>query len=486
MALGTGKPRRLGDVAQAQPLALMAATAQSIAPDPGASGGGGGMRRGGGGGGLQGAIFPGKGAIRVKFHGDQRAIGADAGDPDRRERREADAERAAPGRCAAAPSSGCRPGRPAAFSSSSHPGAARCGGYHPAPVLQEPPMTLPIRLAVVLALAALAGAWAADAGAPSFAVATTLKVGGEGRWDYLVCDPTGQRLYVPRSTHVQVLDAASGALLADIPGTPGVHGVALVPEVGRGFTSNGGDGTVTIFDLATAHVLGTVAAAADADCIIYDPASRKVLAFCGDANVVVPIPADLAVTGAAEPAVALGGAPEYAVADGLGRVYVNLVDRNEVAVLDTRAMAVVARWPTAPGTRPTAMAMDPATRRLFVGCRNQKLVVMDATGGQVLADLAIGSGVDATAFTGGCALASCGDGTLSVARADAAGRFAVIQTVPTRAGARTMAIDPHGGRVYLPTADLAPAPAPSAATPHPRPQPVPGSFAIVVVARAGG
>ena len=346
-------------------------------------------------------------------------------------------------------------------------------------------MAASIRLASALVLfGALATSTltAAEAVLPHYALATTLAVGGEGRWDYIACSAAGDRLYVPRSTHVMVLDAVTGALVADIPGTKGVHGVALVPEVGRGFTSNGGDATVTIFDLASSAVLGSIAAKPDADCIIYDPASRQVLAFCGDAEAVVPIPADVAIGGAAKPAVDLGGKPEYAVADGHGKVYVNLVDKDQVAVLDTATMTVTARWPTAPGARPTGMAMDRNGRRLIVGCRNQKLVVMSADDGHVIADLPIGPGVDATAFSAGCALASCGDATLSVARADDDGHFSIIQTVATLPGARTMAVDPTGRHIWLPTAELEPVAA-SAANPHPRPTPKPGSFKIVVIGR---
>ena len=179
----------------------------------------------------------------------------------------------------------------------------------------------------------------------------------------------------------------------------------------------------------------------------------------------------------------LGGKPEYAVADGHGKVYVNLVDKDQVAVLDTATMSVTARWPTAPGARPTGMAMDRDGRTLFVGCRNQKLVVMGADDGHIIADLPIGSGVDATAFSAGCALASCGDATLSVARADDAGHFRIIQTVATLPGARTMVVDPTGRRIYLPTAELEPAAAATGSNPHPRPTPKPGSFKIVVIGR---
>ena len=279
----------------------------------------------------------------------------------------------------------------------------------------------------------------------------TLAVGGQGGFDYINIDAAGKTLYVPRSSHTLVIDAASGKTIADIEGSNRNHGVALAPEAGRGFISNGGDGTVSIFDLKTNAVLGTVKAAADADCIIYDPASQLVLAFCGDAGCVVPIRADTdPKTGSALPAIDLGGKPEYAVADGKGKVFVNIQSKDEVAVIDTKTLKVLTRWPVPPGSKPTGMSMDREKGVLYVGCRNKKMVILSAETGKRLADLPIGDHVDATAFDRGCALASCGDGTLTVIRETAPGQFVVVQTLHTVTGARTMVVDPNTGTVYLP------------------------------------
>src|ERR1017187_8883849 len=250
-----------------------------------------------------------------------------------------------------------------------------------------------------------------------YRVSQTIHVGGEGGWDYLTVDPEHKLLYVPRSTHTMVLDATTGKTVADIPGQKRNHGVAIVPSAGRGFITDGEDASVIIFDLKTYAVLGKVKAAADADGVIYDPASGKVLVVCGDAGVLVPISATVdPKTGKADAAVDLGGKPEFLVADGAGKAYINLEDKDQVAVVDTKTMKVINKWSTAPGGSPVGMSMDRAKRRLFIGCRKpQKLIVMGADDGKVMADLPIGAGVDATAFDGD-AFASCRDGTLSVAR----------------------------------------------------------------------
>ncbi len=314
-----------------------------------------------------------------------------------------------------------------------------------------------------------------------YRVSRTFQVGGEGGWDYLTVDPEHQLLYVPRSTHTMVLDAHSGKTVADIPGQKRNHGVALAPAAGRGFITDGADASVIVFDLKTYAVLGKVKTAEDADGVIYDPASRKVLVVCGDAGVMVPIAPDLDVaTGKADPAVELGGKPEFLAADGQGKAYINLVDKAQVAVVDTRTMKVVKRWSTSPGGSPVGMSMDVARRRLFIGCRRpQKLIVMGADDGKVLADLPIGAGVDATKFDGD-AFASCGDGTLTVVRETAPGKFEVVQTVATPRGARTMGIDPTSRTLYLPTAEFEP---PSQGQSRPRPKP--GTFMVAVVSPAG-
>jgi DNA-binding beta-propeller fold protein YncE len=314
------------------------------------------------------------------------------------------------------------------------------------------------RLTIVLALLLLlarANATSASAqGMKEYAVQKTLQIGGEGGFDYVTVDADGKTLYLPRSTHTQVVDAATGKVLGDIPDNVRSHGVALVPEAGRGFISNGNDATVQVFDLKTNQSLGKIKAAEDADCIIYDPASKRVLAFCGDANVMVAVAPDVdPKSGKADVSLDLGGKPEAAVADGKGKVFVNLVDKDEVAVVDTLAMKVIDKWSVAPASKPVGMSMDKEAKRLFVGCRSQNMVVMGAEDGKVLGNLPIGAGVDGTAFHEGTAFASCGDGTLSVVRETAPGKYEVVQTVKTAPRAKTLAVDGKSGVVYLPTAD---------------------------------
>ena len=338
---------------------------------------------------------------------------------------------------------------------------------------------LPASLA--LALAAMPGlatssASAASAEAGPYAVSQVYHVGGEGGMDYLTVDPQSKLLFVPRVAHTMVIDAATGKVVADVPGQKHNHGVAIVPSAGRGFISDGDDGSVVIFDLKTYQVLGKVKAEDDADGIIYDPASNKVLLVCGDAGVLIPISPDVdPQNGKADPEVKLGGKPEFLAADGQGRAYINLVDKDQVAVLDTKTMSVVTRWSTAPGGSPVGMAMDREHRRLFIGCRKpQKLIVMSADDGKVLAALPIGAGVDATQFS--CdAFASCRDGTLAIARETSPGKFEIVQNLKTAVGAKTMGVDPGTHTLYLPTAEFA-APAGGG-----RPVAQPGTFMIVVV-----
>ncbi len=321
----------------------------------------------------------------------------------------------------------------------------------------------------------------ASAEAPAAAVyhvASAFKVGGAGGFDYITVDQERKHLYLPRATHTMVMDATTGKVIADIPGQKGNHGVALVPDVGRGFISDGRDGSVVVFDLKTFAVLGKVKAAEDADGIIYDPASRKVLVSCGDAGVMVPIAPDVDIkTGQAEPAVPLGGKPEFLVADGRGKVFINLVDKHLVAVVNTNSMKVLDKWPVAPGGAPVGMSMDRERGRLFVGCRKpQKLVVMSAADGKVLADLPIGAGVDATLFDNDYIFASCRDGSLAIAQETAPGTFAIVQRLQTRFGAKTMAVDPSTHTLYLPTAEFG-----KQVDARSRPVAKPGSFMVVVV-----
>jgi DNA-binding beta-propeller fold protein YncE len=331
---------------------------------------------------------------------------------------------------------------------------------------------------IFLILAALA---ALPAAAESrWAVKNTFHVGGEGGWDYITSDPDTHRLYVTRSTHTMVIDAETGKTIADITGQKRSHGVALVPAIGRGFISDGGgEGQIVIFDLKTNAVLGNVPALPDADGIIYDESINRILTVSGDKGVLMTLAPDGdPATAKIDPPIDLGGGPEFLAADGAGKAYINLEDKNLVAVVDLKQRKVIARWPVAPGGTPVGMAMDTQKRLLFIGCRDpQKLIVMNADSGKILASLPIGAGVDATKFDGVEAFASCRDGKLTIARENAPGKFEVVATVATPPGARTMAVDPQTHIAYLPTAEMEPAISGS------RPTAKPGSFMIVVVSQ---
>jgi hypothetical protein len=320
-----------------------------------------------------------------------------------------------------------------------------------------------------------------NADAQPYRVAKVLKIGGEGAWDYLTVDPLRKLLYVPRSTHTMVIDAGSGQMVADIPGQKRNHGVALVPASNRGFISDGDDASVVVFDLKTNKVMGKIPTDKDSDGIIYDSASGKVFVVCGNQSKMFAIAPDVDPnSGKPSAEIALGGEPEYLASDGKGKLYVNLMNKDQVAVVDTKTMQVTDRWSTAPGGQPVGMSIDPDKRRLFIGCRKpQKLIVMSTDGGQVLADLPIGPGVDATHFDGGDAFASCRDGTITVARETAAGKFEAVQTLSTKPGARTMGLDRQSHTLYLPTAEM------TNAADGKKSVAQPDSFVIIVVERGG-
>ena len=307
-------------------------------------------------------------------------------------------------------------------------------------------------------------------------VKQTLHIGGEGGWDYLTVDASTHRLFVTRTTHTMIIDAESGKVLGDIPGQKRAHGVALVPSLNRGFITDGA-GSIVIFDLKTYAVLGTLTTLADSDGIIYDAQQNRVLAVSGDGGALMTFKPDIDATiGKIDAPILLGGAPEFLATDGAGKVYINLEDKDVVAVVDLKTRKVVARWPVAPGGSPVGMSMDAGKHRLFIGCRKpQKLMVMSTQDGKVEASLPIGAGVDATAANEGQAFASCRDGSLVVA-GEKAGKMDVVEVVKTPAGARTMGLDPQTHQIYLPTAEFED---PSAA----RPKAKPDTFMIVVVGR---
>ena len=315
----------------------------------------------------------------------------------------------------------------------------------------------------------------------SWSVVKTFPIAGAGAWDYVTFDSDNHRLYVPRTTDTMVIDADSGKVIADIPGQKRAHGVALVPRVGRGFISDGGGkGAVLVFDLKTNAVLGTIVAQPDADGVIYDKNSDRVLVVSGDGGVLMTLKPDVALPdGKIEQTIELGGAPEFLAADPTGRVYINLMDKNTVAVVDLKQAKVVSHWPVAPGGAPVGMSIDPEKHRIFIGCRNpQKLIIMSTDDGKVLASLPIGSGVDATKFDGAQIFASCGDGKLHVVQETPSGGFDMVQTIQTPAGARTMDIDRSTSTIYLPTAEFEPS------KPGTRPSPKPDTFKIVVVRKS--
>ena len=320
-------------------------------------------------------------------------------------------------------------------------------------------------------------------GGSGYHVIKRLPVGGEGGWDYLSVDPAARRLYVTRGTHVMVLDLDSDKVVGDIPNLSGVHGVALAPDLGRGFISNGKSSEVTVFDLKTLKVLQTVKASGEnPDAILYDPFSKKVFAFNGRSGSATVIDANsYAVAGT----IPLGGKPEFATTDLKGRVFVNIEDKNEVVALDATKLTVAERWPLTPCDEPSGMAIDRKRGRLLIGCGNKMAAAVDFTTGKVMGTPPIGEGVDANGFDPGTDLgfSSNGSGTLTVLAPDTAGGFKVVDNVPTERGARTMALDEKTHRVYLATAKFNPAAAPTAEQPHPRPSPVPGSFVLLVVGK---
>jgi hypothetical protein len=324
-------------------------------------------------------------------------------------------------------------------------------------------------------------AWAA-AGA-EYHVVTTYKIGGDGGWDYLTADADARRLYISRSTHVLVIDADSGKNVGDIPDTAGVHGIALAPELGRGFTSNGREGTVSIFDIKTLVPNSKVKVGDNPDAILYDPATRRVFTFNGRSQDSTAIDG---ATGKVLGTIKLDGKPEFAASDAKGEIFVNLEDKSELVAIDPNKLQVKATWPLAPCTGPSGLSMDRKNRRLFVGCDNKMMAVVDADSGKVLATPAIGDGVDATTFDPetGLAFASCGaDGVLTVVKEESPRKFSVAGNVPTQKGARTLALDEKTHNVFVVTAQFGARPAATADNPHPRPAIVPDSFVALVVGK---
>jgi DNA-binding beta-propeller fold protein YncE len=299
-------------------------------------------------------------------------------------------------------------------------------------------------LAVALALPAFAQG--------GFKITQRIAIPGTGGWDYLTVDEGARRLYVSHGTQVEVVDIDAKTLVGTIPNTPGVHGIALAPDLGRGFISNGGASTVTIFDLKTLKKISDVPTGKKPDAIIFDPATSQVFAFNGDSESATVISA---ADGKVAGTVPLGGGPEFAVADGKGYVYDNLEDKSQIVKIDARKLTVEARWPVAPCEAPSSMAMDRASHRLFIGCRSRVMAVVDSDSGKVITTLPIGDHVDATAFDEDSRLIffSNGEGTISVVHQDGPDKYSAVETVKTVPRAKTMTLDPKTHELFLSAAE---------------------------------
>jgi DNA-binding beta-propeller fold protein YncE len=323
---------------------------------------------------------------------------------------------------------------------------------------------------------------AAPAADGSYRKRQEIPIGGEGGWDYLSVDAAAHRLYVSHSTKVVVVDLATNAVVGEIAPTPGVHGIALAPDLGRGFVSDGQEATAAIVDLATLQIVARVKTGENPDAILYEPVHHEVYTFNGRGRSATVFDAR---TGEVRATIPLAGKPEFAVFDPApGRIYLNIEDTSTLVAIDTAKRAVVATWPIAPGEEASGLALDPVNHRLFVGCSNRLMLMVDAASGRVLASVPIGSGVDANAFDPGTGLAfaSSSDGTLTVARAEGPDKLRVVETVATPLRSRTMTLDPTTHRLYVAAADfMAPVAGPDGK--RQRPLVKHGSFKVVVYER---
>jgi YVTN family beta-propeller protein len=277
-------------------------------------------------------------------------------------------------------------------------------------------------------------------------------VPGTGGWDYLTVDETGRRVFISHSTQVDVLDADAYTVVGTIPNTPGVHGIALATEFGRGYATAGKSDAVIAFDLKTLKPLGEIKVGKKPDAIIYEPLTKRIYVMNGDSdNISVLNAADGAVVGT----IALGGGPEFAVSDGKGNLYVNLEEKNETLHINVNTLKVVDRWALTPCATPTALSLDVENKRLFVGCRSKHLAVLNAETGKVVFTAPIGERVDAGAFDSKTKMVylSTGDGKVSVFHQDSPDKYSLVQEIVTKVGGKTMGYDAKTARVIVPTSD---------------------------------
>jgi DNA-binding beta-propeller fold protein YncE len=316
----------------------------------------------------------------------------------------------------------------------------------------------------------------------SYAVDARIALTGEGGWDYLIVDGKAQRLYVARATRVAVIDLVTAQELAEIPDTPGVHGIALATDLNRGYITCGKSNVVKVFALGSREILATIQSGDGPDAIVYEPVTQRVFAFNGRGHSATVIDTRTNLVVATIP---LAGKPEFSRADERGNVFVNIEDTSELMRIDARTAAPTARWPLNHCQEPSGLAIDAVHRRGFSTCGNETLAITNLDTGAAVASLPIGRGVDGAAFDpdSQTVFSSNGEGTLSIVRELTPDRYLTVQTLVTQRGARTMALDPTTHRLYLPTAQLTPPVPASAENPQPRPAPVPGTFVVMMVQR---
>jgi len=321
---------------------------------------------------------------------------------------------------------------------------------------------------------------APDAG--GYKVLRRIPVGGDGGWDYLRVDPDAHRIYLSRGDHMMVVDEATGKLVADLKDTKGIHGMALAFDLGKGFTSNGGANSVTVFDLKTLAATSVInIQGGNPDSIIYDPMTKRVFTFNGKTNDSTAIDA---TSGKVVGTVALGGKPEEPALDGKGNMFVNIEDKSALTEFDTKTLAVKGSWPLAPCEGPSALAIDTKNHRLFSAC-DKVMVVTNADTGKVVASPPIGGDPDGNAYdpNTGMLFAACREGLVSVIHQDSADKYSVVGNITTQFGTRTMAIDSKTGHVFTVTADFKAAAAPTPDNPRPRPTPINGSFVVLEIGK---
>jgi YVTN family beta-propeller protein len=307
-----------------------------------------------------------------------------------------------------------------------------------------------------------------------------IPIGGEGGWDILTIDPTTNRLYLCHSTKVVVVDLSKNLVSGEIGDTLGVHAFVAVPEVERGFSSNGKESKSSVVDLTTLKTVSKIDTGSNPDAVVYEPRYGEVYVFNHTGNSVTVINARAATVSAT---IQLDGIPEFAAVDEeAGRIYCNIEDKSEVAVIDTGKHEVVARWSLAPGEGPSGIALDPRHHRLFSGCHNKMMTMLDTQTGKVIATVSIGAGVDGCAFDDSLqlAFASCGDGTTTIAKEEMPNKLAVVQVLKTERGARTMALDPKSHRIFLPSAQFEAPPSPSPGASPGRATVVPDTVKLLV------